>query len=87
MAEALGSIGEPGKRIYSVSELNETARGILEESFEDVWIQARALDVREESAAFNGRDKGCTPGRTRCRKGRRAVGLPGCEVVLSCVHH
>ncbi|MEE8112041.1 MAG: exodeoxyribonuclease VII large subunit [Acidobacteriota bacterium] len=62
MAEALGSIGEPGKRIYSVSELNETARGILEESFEEVWIQGEISNFRDHSSGhhyFSLKDSRC----------------------------
>ncbi len=62
MAEALGSIGEPGKRIYSVSELNETARGILEESFEEVWIQGEISNFRAHSSGhhyFSLKDSRC----------------------------
>ena len=62
MAEALGSIGEPGRRIYSVSELNETARGILEESFEDVWIQGEISNFRAHSSGhhyFSLKDSRC----------------------------
>ena len=62
MAEALDSIGEPGKRIYSVSELNETARGILEESFEDVWIQGEISNFRAHSSGhhyFSLKDSRC----------------------------
>ena len=42
---------EPDRRVYSVAQLNSSIRGVLNKSFDDIWVAARSPDSSSLPAA------------------------------------